>query len=43
MTQSLLFIAGRQNDDSRGSDIRSLLASVSRVLHSDVLPARDYK
>lgn len=38
-----LYISGRKNDDSRSSNIRSVLASVSHVLHSDVISARDYK
>lgn len=38
-----LYISGGKNDDSRSSNIRSVLASVSYVLHSDVISARDYK
>lgn len=37
------FIPGRKNDDSRGSNIRSVLASVSRILHSDILSTRGHK
>lgn len=41
--KNFLYISGCKNDDSRSSNIRSVLASVSYVLHSDVLSARNYK
>jgi len=40
---NFLYITGRKNDDSRSSNIRSVLVSVSYVLHINILSARDYK